>query len=264
MELSYAVILIILVALAVRFPERDERRGQFHCHGGCHACAPAAVGGGVGGLFQFCRRLFFGTAIAKTIGRGIVAPGVVDNPFVLSALLGAVGWVWLCTHYGLPISVSHSLIGGMVGAALLKGGWQGVVWWPGVGKIAIFIVLSPLIGFVLGYLLMGASLACARRGSYSRMTVLFRGLQLVSSASLQLGSWFERRSKGGRSDCGFVGGEQLPGAWRRNPVLGLGPLLRGHRAGNLVWRMAGNSDLGGKDGQTAARWADSKPKPAGP
>jgi len=106
---------------------------------------------------------------------------------VLSALAGALTWVWFCTHYGLPISVSHSLIGGMVGAALLKGGWSAVVWWPGVGKIALFILLSPLIGFVLGYALMGLSLLCSHRGSYRRMRPLFAGLQLASSAFFSLG-----------------------------------------------------------------------------
>ncbi|MBI4626074.1 MAG: inorganic phosphate transporter [Verrucomicrobia bacterium] len=138
-------------------------------------------------FFNFAAVFIFGTAIAKTIGGGIVAPGIVDNPFVLSALVGALAWVWLCTHYGLPISVSHSLIGGLVGAALMKGGWDAVIWWPGVGMIAIFIVLSPVIGGVLGYLLMSLSTLCSYRGSYYRMTALFRGLQLASSAFFSLG-----------------------------------------------------------------------------
>jgi PiT family inorganic phosphate transporter len=75
-------------------------------------------------FFNFAAVFFLGTAVARAVGKGIVAPGVVDNTFVLAALLGAMLWVWLCTHYGLPISVSHSLIGGMVGAAIAKGGVQ--------------------------------------------------------------------------------------------------------------------------------------------
>jgi len=187
MDPLYAVILIVLVALA------------FDCLNGMNDAAnsiatvvatrvlPPRLAVAWAAFFNFTAVFIFGTAIANTIGRGIVAPGVVDNPFVLSALLGAAGWAWLCTHYGLPISISHSLIGGMVGGALLKGGWNAVIWWPGVGTIAIFIVLSPLIGYVLGYLLMGVSLACARRGSYNQMTALFRSLQLVSSALFSLG-----------------------------------------------------------------------------
>ncbi len=187
MDPLYAVILIVLVALA------------FDCLNGMNDAAnsiatvvatrvlPPRLAVAWAAFFNFTAVFIFGTAIANTIGRGIVAPGVVDNPFVLSALLGAAGWAWLCTHYGLPISISHSLIGGMVGGALLKGGWNAVIWWPGVGTIAIFIVLSPLIGYVLGYLLMGVSLAGARRGSYNQMTALFRSLQLVSSALFSLG-----------------------------------------------------------------------------
>ena len=187
MELPYAVILIILVALAFDFLNgMNDAANSIATVVATHVLPPRLAVAWAA-FFNFAAFFIFGTAIAKTIGRGIVAPGIVDNPFVLSALLGATAWVWLCTHYGLPISVSHSLIGGMVGAALMKGGWEAVIWWPGLGKILLFIVLSPLIGAVLGYVLMGLSTLCSYRSSYHRMTGLFRGLQLASSAFFSLG-----------------------------------------------------------------------------
>jgi len=187
MELSYAVILIILVALLFDFLNgMNDAANSIATVVATHVLPPRLAVAWAA-FFNFAAVFIFGTAIAKTIGRGIVAPGVVDNPFVLSALVGAVAWVWLCTHCGLPISVSHSLIGGMVGAAMMKGGWDAVIWWPGVGKIVLFIILSPLIGGALGYLLMCLSTLCSYRGTYGRMTKLFRGLQLASSAFFSLG-----------------------------------------------------------------------------
>lgn len=138
-------------------------------------------------FFNFAAVFIFGTAVAKAVGKGIVAPGVVDNVFVLAALLGAMIWVWLCTHYGLPISVSHSLIGGMVGAAIAKGGLAAVQWWPGVGKIVVFIFLAPIIGMVLGAVLMLLLLLVVRRSAPQRVDRVFRVLQLASAAFYSLG-----------------------------------------------------------------------------
>ena len=138
-------------------------------------------------LFNFAAVFVFGTAVAKAVGKGIVVPDVVDNVFVLAALLGAMVWVWLCTHYGMPISVSHSLIGGMVGAAIAKGGLATVQWWPGVGKIVVFIFLAPIIGMVLGAALMVTLLLVVRRSAPQRVDGVFRVLQLASAAFYSLG-----------------------------------------------------------------------------
>jgi inorganic phosphate transporter, PiT family len=187
MEQPYAVILIILVALAFEFLNgMNDAANAIATVVGTRVLPPRLAVAWVA-FFNFAAVFFFGTAIAKTIGQGIVAPGMVDNRLVLSALVGAIAWVWFCTHYGLPVSVSHALIGGMVGAGLMKGGWEAVIRWPGVGKIALFIVLSSLIGGVLGYVLMGLSFLASYRGSCRRMTALFRRLQLASSAFFSLG-----------------------------------------------------------------------------
>lgn len=181
MEL-FVVILIIMMALVFDFLNgMDDAANAIATVVSTHVLPPRlAVAWGA--LLVFAAVFIFGTAIAKTVGGGIVASGVVDNPFVFSTLVGAIVWVWACTHYGMPISVSHSLIGGMVGAALMKGAWEAVIWWPGVGMIALFIVVSPFIGGVLGYLLIGLSILGSYRGSHPRRARLFRCLQLASSA----------------------------------------------------------------------------------
>lgn len=138
-------------------------------------------------FFNFAAVFIFGTAVAKTVGKGIVLPEAVNNMMVLSSLLGAIIWTWLCTRLGLPISVSHSLIGGMIGAALASKGPQAVIWWPGVGKVAIFIFLAPVLGLLLGICLMMVSLLVVHRQSPQRVDRIFRSLQLFSAAFYSLG-----------------------------------------------------------------------------
>ncbi len=124
--------------------------------------------------------------VATTIGKGIVDPHVVTPVLILSALLGAIVWTHLCTHYGLPISVSHALIGGMAGAGLAKAGLQALV--PaGFNRVAIFIVVSPLLGLLFGVLLMILVTWAFRRSNPARVDRVFRVGQLLSSAAFSLG-----------------------------------------------------------------------------
>ncbi|HEY5614830.1 MAG TPA: inorganic phosphate transporter, partial [Bacteroidota bacterium] len=96
-------------------------------------------------FFNFVAAFGFGVAVATTIGKGIVDPGIISQDLILSALVGAIVWTHLCTQYGLPISVSHSLIGGLAGAALAKAGVEALIL-SGIWKIVLFIFLSPVIG----------------------------------------------------------------------------------------------------------------------
>ncbi len=99
-------------------------------------------------FFNFISFLLVGTAVAKTVGKGIVDINIVDNSLLASAMIGASLWTMLCTRLGLPISASHSLIGGLIGAALIKAGPQAIIK-SGLYKVGLFIVLSPLLGFLL-------------------------------------------------------------------------------------------------------------------
>lgn len=133
-------------------------------------------------FFNFIAAFFFGLHVAKTVGTGIINPIVVDNILILSALGGAITWNLITWWLGLPSSSSHALIGGLIGAGLVKGGLQ-VLIWQGIAKTASFIFLSPMIGLILGFFLMTIVLNFSRWTTVSTSNQLFRRLQLISSAT---------------------------------------------------------------------------------
>ena len=137
-------------------------------------------------FFNFAAVFCFGVHVATTIGKGIVDPSIINEYIILGGLLGSVIWVYTCTHWGLPISVSHALIGGLIGPALLAGGPE-VIITSGLNKVLIFIVLSPVIGILLGYLLMILVMFVFRRSAPRKVNNLFRAMQLLSSAVFSLG-----------------------------------------------------------------------------
>lgn len=137
-------------------------------------------------FFNFVAAFGFGVAVAKTIGKGIVDPGIVSPELILSALLGAIVWTHLCTHYGLPISVSHSLIGGLAGAAIAKSGMQALIM-GGIWKVVLFIFLSPIIGLGAAFILMIVVTWMFRRWAVQKVDKFFRAGQLISSAAFSLG-----------------------------------------------------------------------------
>jgi PiT family inorganic phosphate transporter len=137
-------------------------------------------------FFNFVAVFLFGVHVATTIGKGIVDPAIINEYIILGALIGAVIWVYTCTHFGLPISVSHALIGGLIGPALIEGG-TAVLIPAGITKVLLFIILSPLIGIILGFFIMILTLIIFRRSTPRRVDSLFRILQLVSSAVFSLG-----------------------------------------------------------------------------
>jgi PiT family inorganic phosphate transporter len=137
-------------------------------------------------FFNFAAAFGFGVHVANTIGRGIVDISVVSPIFILAALVGAILWAYLCTHYGMPISVSHALIGGLAGAGLAKAGPDALIT-SGLVKVGIFIVLSPVIGLVVGAILMVGVSWLFRRLRPQRVDKFFRVGQLASSAAFSLG-----------------------------------------------------------------------------
>ncbi len=137
-------------------------------------------------MFNFAAAFFFGVHVATTIGKGIVDPKIVNEYFVFSALIGAVLWTHYCTHFGLPISVSHALIGGLIGPALVTSGFQHLIV-SGIIKVLAFIILSPIIGFFLGHIIMIITLHLFKHKTPRRVDKLFRMLQLLSSAVFSLG-----------------------------------------------------------------------------
>jgi PiT family inorganic phosphate transporter len=137
-------------------------------------------------FFEFAAVFFVGVRVATTIGTGIINPDIVDNLLILSALGGAITWNIITWYYGLPSSSSHALIGGLIGAGVIQGGTDVLVW-SGIIKTAIFIVVSPAIGLILGLAMMILVLNVNRQSNVAKADKLFRKLQLVSCAVYSMG-----------------------------------------------------------------------------
>ena len=137
-------------------------------------------------FFNFVAAFSLETRVAKTIGKDIVNPAVVDPLLIFAALVGAIVWNLLTWWWGLPSSSSHALIGGFAGAAIVKAG-PGVLVAKGLIKTVVFIVLSPTLGMLLGFLFFLAATWIFRRARPEPLDKAFRKVQLVSAAAFSFG-----------------------------------------------------------------------------
>jgi inorganic phosphate transporter, PiT family len=137
-------------------------------------------------FFNFIAFLIFETHVANTIGKGVVDAHVIDTAVVFAALTGGIVWDLITWWFGIPSSSSHALIGGLAGAAVAKAGAR-VLDTAGLTKIGVSIVLSPLLGLVLGFILMTLVFWTFRRFTPTRVDAIFRRGQLVSAALYSLG-----------------------------------------------------------------------------
>jgi len=188
-------------------------------------------------FFNFVAAFGFGVSVAQTIGKGIVRPESVDAFVILAALTGAIVWNLITWYGGIPSSSSHALIGGLSGAAVARAGLGSLV--PaGLTKTAVFIVLSPLLGLGLAFVLMVAVIWIFHRTSPGRVDRLFRRLQLVSAAAYSLGHGTNDAQKtmgiiaGLLFATGHLGGEFRVPVWvilSAHAAIGLGTLAGGWR-----------------------------------
>jgi inorganic phosphate transporter, PiT family len=138
-------------------------------------------------FFNFAAFMIFGTKVASTIAKGVVKPETFTTSVIFAGLVGAIAWDVLTWYFGLPTSSSHALIGGMGGAAVARAGWGSLIG-EGFRKIAVFIVLSPLIGLFLAFTIMvGVMWIFHRYRRVDRLNKGFRRMQLVSAAAFSLG-----------------------------------------------------------------------------
>jgi PiT family inorganic phosphate transporter len=187
MSMSLAV-LVFLVAMALAF---DFMNGF---HDAANSIATVVSTGVLkpyqavvwAAFFNVIAVLLFELKVAATVGKGIVDPSVVDHYVIFGALLGAIAWNLITWWFGIPSSSSHALIGGMMGATIAKAGVDALIA-SGIMKVAAFILVSPLMGFVLGSLLMVIVAWVSRGAPPRRFDRWFRRLQLVSSALYSLG-----------------------------------------------------------------------------
>jgi len=137
-------------------------------------------------FFNVIAILIFQLSVAATVGKGIVQPGVVDTHVVFGALFGAITWNVITWYYGIPSSSSHALIGGIVGAVIAKSGASTLVS-AGILKTVVFIFVSPLLGFVLGSVMMVLVAWMFRGMRPFKIDKWFRRLQLLSAGAYSLG-----------------------------------------------------------------------------
>ncbi len=176
-------------------------------------------------FFNFVAAFTFGTAVAKTVGSGLVNLEVVTFAVIFAGLMGAIAWDLITWYYGLPTSSSHALIGGYAGAAVAKAGWIGIT--PaGWTKTLIFIALAPLIGMTLGFLLMVAINWVFSRTSPGRVDHWFRRLQLLSAAAYSLGHGGNDAQK----TMGIIAGVLLAGGYISSFRIDLWVVLAAHAA----------------------------------
>ncbi|WP_298436504.1 inorganic phosphate transporter [Ottowia sp.] len=181
-------VVVLLVALAVLF---DFMNGF---HDAANSIATVVSTGVLkptqavvfAAFFNVVAYFVFHLSVAATVGKGIVQPGVVDVNVVFGALAGAITWNVVTWYYGIPSSSSHALIGGIVGAALAKAGWS-VLIAGGILKTVLFIFVSPLLGFLLGSLMMVLVAWVFRRTGPRKVDKWFRRLQLLSAGAYSLG-----------------------------------------------------------------------------
>ena len=150
----WSLSLIVVVALAFDFMNGF--------HDGANSISTIVATGALtpkqavvfAAFFNFAALWIFQLKVAATIGKGTVDPAFVDHYIIFGALVGALAWNIITWYYGIPSSSSHALVGGLVGATIAKSGGLTPILWSGFGKILIFIVISPLIGFFIGGMLM--------------------------------------------------------------------------------------------------------------
>ena len=137
-------------------------------------------------FFNFVAIFVFHLSVAATVGKGIVQPGIVDTHVVFGALIGAISWNLITWYYGIPSSSSHALIGGIVGAVIAKAGTDALIS-GGILKTVAFIFVSPLLGFLLGSLMMLAVAWLFRNKSPHQVSDWFRYGQLFAAGAYSLG-----------------------------------------------------------------------------
>ncbi len=138
-------------------------------------------------FFNFAAFVIFGTAVANTIAKDVVVQDVLSNGVIFAGLIGAIAWDIITWLLGLPTSSSHALVGGLAGAAVARSGWSALLV-AGFQKIAVFIILSPIIGLLLGFTIMVIVFwAFHRYRRVDRLNHAFRRIQLLSAAAFSLG-----------------------------------------------------------------------------
>ncbi len=180
----YYVIAILMVALIFDFSNGfHDSANSIATIVGTRVLSPLAAVIWAA-FFNFVAAFTAGELVAKAIQKGIIRTDIVTPNLILAGLLGALAWNVITWYYGIPSSSSHALIGGYAGAGVAKAGWAAITWGMKWIQTLSFIVISPLVGFTAGFVLMVIVYYLFQRAAPSKVDRVFRGAQLASSALL--------------------------------------------------------------------------------
>ena len=183
----WALALLVFVALAFDFMNGF--------HDGANSISTIVATGALtpkqavvfAAFFNFAALWIFQLKVAATIGKGTVDPALVNHYVIFGALMGALAWNIITWYYGIPSSSSHALVGGLVGATVAKAGALTPIIWGGFGKILIFIIISPMVGFFIGGMLMVLVAWVFKDSTPHQAGKWFRNGQLFAAAAYSLG-----------------------------------------------------------------------------
>ena len=183
----WSLVLLVFVALAFDFMNGF--------HDGANSISTIVATGALtpkqavafAAFFNFAALWVFQLKVAATIGKGTVDPTLVDHYVIFGALMGALAWNIITWYYGIPSSSSHALVGGLVGATVAKAGGLAPIIWSGFGKILIFIVISPMVGFLIGGMLMVLVAWVFKDSTPHQAGKWFRSGQLFAAGAYSLG-----------------------------------------------------------------------------
>ncbi|MEP7362218.1 MAG: inorganic phosphate transporter [Acidobacteriota bacterium] len=176
--------------------------------------------------WNFASAFTFGTGVASTVGSGLVDLHKIDQLTFLAALVGAIVWDLITWYYGLPSSSSHALIGGLAGAAIAKAGFAAIIWGQKWILTLVFILLAPLMGLALAWLLMILIYWIFRRSSPSKMDRWFRWLQLFSSGIFS----YSHGTNDAQKTMGIITGAMYTAGWIKSFDVPTWVILSAHAA----------------------------------
>lgn len=181
-------IVLITVAIALLFNFTNGMNDAANCIASSVATKAMSPKMAVAwaAFWQIMALFVFDMTVASTMGKGIVDQNCIDVYVILAALVGSVLWIFICTRLGLPISASHALIGGLIGPVWFVYGSQHLIG-SGIFTIVAFIVVSPLLGMIMGFLLNCLFMAVFRKTNVKKVDKAFRKLQWASTAAFSLG-----------------------------------------------------------------------------
>ncbi|MCH8004361.1 MAG: inorganic phosphate transporter [Nanoarchaeota archaeon] len=186
---------------------------------------------------NFAGVFIFGVAVATTVAKGLVDPSIVTVYVILGGLVGSIFWVYFASYKGIPVSASHALLGGFVGAALAKAGVESLKI-GGISKVLVFIVVAPILGMIGGFLFFALIMWIFRRADPRKINKWFRRLQLISATTYSIthGANDAQKTMGIIAlllfSTGFLGNEFFVPFWviiTSYTVIALGTLAGGWR-----------------------------------